>query len=126
MWYIAELFFVNYCPLHLEKGQLFIDDSGVFSLEAVPVDKDRFIKEYGHPVELNIIDSKYAVLAESHELGWLSDDDGELSPLTLEDINYIINECGGVVEIKVKDDCEYTTPEFFEEKVIVKYPIYKK
>lgn len=125
MWYIAELVLKNYSPTNLEKGMLFFDDleGDVFPLDIIPVDVEGFTKAYGMPVELFIIDSMDNTLAKPTELGWVAKDD-ELQPLTLDDVNFILNMFGGVVEIDVDDDDDniIKTPKFVEEKVTIKYP----
>jgi hypothetical protein len=101
-------------PPELEVGMLFINRISVgviepyielFELEELPVDSDKFMSKHGAPVQMWIIDGDDEVLATPEQIGWW--DEGshtdELRDVTLNEINFILRECDGTVEIEVED-----------------------
>jgi hypothetical protein len=118
-------------PKSLEIGMLFIDVSEeevqLFELDSIPRDEERFIVENGAPVELYIVDQD-DVFVEPHEIGWIDegDDVDELRPITLDDINYILNECNGWIELEIVgdfwDEDEAVIPNMYEQKVVIRFP----
>jgi hypothetical protein len=81
----------------------------LFELEEVPEDMDEFMSKNGAPVELVIIDDEGRVIATHNEIGWWDDgpDTDELRDVTLDDINYILRELDGYVDIEydeIEDD----------------------
>jgi len=115
MWYPAEISFTSYLPLELEEGMLFINRISVgviepyielFELEEIPEDSDAFMSKHGAPVRLAIIDEDDDVLAEHDEIAWWDDgpESDELRDITLDDINYILRELDGYVDIEIEDD----------------------
>jgi hypothetical protein len=130
--YEAELVLRSYLPKKLEKGMLFatVNEHGttLWELEAIPGDKDRFLVENGAPMEICIIDENGDILAEPHEIGWFDEGEHteELRPISLEDINIIINEYEGWLDIEIYEsfyDEEISTiiPNFVEQKVVIKF-----
>lgn len=128
MWYPAEIALKSYLPLELEEGMLFINRIFIgvvepyielFELEEVPEDMDEFMTNYGAPVELLIISEDGKLIATHDEIGWW--DDGpeidELRDITLDDINYLLRELDGYVEIEVDDDTE--DPIIYENKIVL-------
>jgi len=114
MWYPAEFAFNSYFPDELQEGMLFINRISVgviepyielFELEEVPGDMDEFMSKHGAPVEMYIIDGDDEVLATPEQIGWW--DEGshvdELRDITLNEINFILRECDGTVEIEVEE-----------------------
>jgi hypothetical protein len=114
MWYPAEIVLKSYLPLELEEGMLFVNRIflGVvepyvelWELEEIPEDMDEFMAKHGAPVELFIIDGNDDVLATPDQIGWW--DEGshvdELRDITLNEINFLLRECEGTVEIEVKE-----------------------
>ena len=118
MWYPAEISLSSYLPPELEIGMLFINRISVgvvepyielFELEELPEDADAFMAKHGAPVELAIIDEDDDILASHDEIGWWDDGDDvdEYREITLDDINYILRELDGYVDIEydeVEDD----------------------
>lgn len=118
MWYPAEISLSSYLPDELEVGMLFINRISVgviepyielFELEELPEDSDAFMVRFGAPVELVIIDDDENIIATHEEIGWW--DEGEHSDeyrdITLDDINYILRELDGYVDVEydeVEDD----------------------
>ena len=115
MWYPAEISLSSYLPDELQEGMLFINRISVgviepyielFELEEIPEDADAFMAKHGAPVELIIIDEDNKVLASHDEIGWWDDGDhsDEYRDITLDDINYILIELDGYVDIEYDED----------------------
>ncbi len=131
MYELAELVFRSYKPLKLSIGMLFLtkivrapDRLELFVLEELPEDEESFVVTYGYPVELSIIQQEEGfpanVLAEHHQIAWWDDgDDSEedMREICIEDINNIINEYNGWVEIYIEDELPYE----IEDKVFLRY-----
>ena len=135
MFYPAELAYRNYMPDELESGMLFMkilhqgtikESIEVWTLDRVPQDKDRFLSENGAPIELYVIDEDGELLAEPDEIAWF--DLGEafmtLTDISLKEINIILNEYDGLVEIEISDeDYEegYVSPSYQMDKVTLRF-----
>lgn len=135
MFYPAELAYRNYMPDELESGMLFMkilhqgtikESIEVWTLDRVPQDKDRFLSENGAPIELYVMDEEGEVLAEPDEIAWF--DLGEafmtLTDISLKEINIILNEYDGLVEIEISDeDYEegYVSPSYQMDKVTLRF-----
>jgi len=128
--YEAELALRSYMPKRLELGMLFADvteeGTTLWELDKIPQDEEAFMVEHGAPMEVYIIDNDDSVIAEPHEIGWFDegDDTDELREITLDDINYILNEFDGWVEIEIIEDFfdedEQVIPNMYEQKVVVR------
>ena len=127
MWYPAEFAFNSYFPDELQEGMLFINRISVgviepyvelFELEELPEDPDVFMAKHGAPVELVIIDEENNVLATHDEIGWWDegDDSDEYRDVTLDDINYLLREFEGSVDIEYDEDEGIV---FIEDRVIL-------
>lgn len=114
MWYPAEISLSSYLPKELEEGMLFINRISVgviepyielFELEEIPEDMDEFMSKNGAPVELVIIDDEGGILASHDEIGWWDEgnDSDEYRNITLDDINYLLRELDGYVDIEVDE-----------------------
>jgi hypothetical protein len=114
MWYPAEISLSSYLPDELQEGMLFINRISVgvvepyielFELEEVPEDADAFMAKNGAPVEIIIIDEDDELLASHDEIGWWDegDDSDEYREVTLDDINYLLRELDGYVDIEVDE-----------------------
>jgi hypothetical protein len=114
MWYPTEISLSSYLPPELKVGMLFINRISVgvvdpyielFELEEVPEDADAFMAKHGAPVELIIIDDEGGLLASHDEIGWWDDgdDSDEYREVTLDDINYLLRELDGYVDIEIDE-----------------------
>lgn len=112
MWYPAEISLSSYLPPELEVGMLFTNRISVgvvepyielFELEEVPEDVDVFMAKHGAPVELVIIDDEEGLLASHDEIGWWDDGGDEYRDVTLDDINYLLRELDGYIDIEVDE-----------------------
>ena len=126
MWYPAEISLSSYLPSELEVGMLFTNRISVgvidpyvelFELEEIPEDADAFMAKHGAPVELVIIDEDGKFVASHDEIGWWDDGDDtdEYREVTLDDINYLIREFEGYVDVEYD---EYGVV-FIEDKVVL-------
>jgi hypothetical protein len=128
-YYECELVLKSYMPKTLEKGMLFIEASEegiqLFELDSIPRNEEKFIIDNGSPVELFIVDGD-DVIVEPHEIGFIDEggDSGNLYPISIEEINYILNECDGWLELEIIEDFfdedEQIVPNFVDEKVIIR------
>jgi hypothetical protein len=127
MWLPAEISLSSYLPSELEVGMLFINRISVgvidpyielFELEEIPEDPDAFMAKHGAPVELVIIDEDEELLATHDEIGWWDDgeDTDELRDITLDDVNYLLRELDGYVDIEVDEDYG---PVIYDGKVVL-------
>ena len=129
MWYPAEIVLKSYLPSELEVGMLFTNRISVgviepfielFELEEIPEDEDAFMAKHGCPIELAIIDEDGDLIASHDELAWWDDgpESDEYRDITLDDINYILRECEGYVDIQIEDGEDFFVT-FIEDKVIL-------
>jgi len=117
MFYTVELVLKSYMPKQLEKGMWFItklnpgtrkEYSEIWALDKVPNQPlEEFVTQHGAPVEPYLIYDEQ-VIAEPHEIGWWDegDDVDELRDLELKDVNMILDEFDGEVDVHV-DDWDY-------------------
>lgn len=136
MYIKAKLVFDRYIPDQIEKGTWFKQTitqnvygrnytyDRVFQMNSVgrlsPEDFDSFIQMHGAPVNPVIVgipanqDDNAVVIAFPHEIGWIDDGPGtdELRDIEIKDINHILEEYDGELEIEVSDSK-------FEEGLIV-------
>jgi hypothetical protein len=130
MWYPAEIVLKSYLADELEEGMLFTNRISVgviepfielFELEEIPEDPDAFMAKHGCPVELAIVDEDENVLASHEEIGWWDEGEhtDELRDITLDDINYILRELDGYVDIETDDEEEFIDPIIIEGRVVL-------
>lgn len=133
MFYPCELMFKNYKPLLLEQGMLFLtkfyegkenEYAELWELKNVPIDTNVFISDNGYPVELSIIDDEGKFLAEHETIGWWQEENkDELRNITLRDINNVLQNYDGILEIDVDDfylSMDVISPKIFDGRVILK------
>lgn len=137
MFYTVELVFKSYMPKQLEIGMWFINKinpgtrkeySEIWALDKIPQQSlEEFIVQHGAPVEPYLIYDEQ-VIAEPHEIGWWDegDDVDELRDIELKDINMLLDEFDGEVDVHV-DDWDYAhedelNPIIYEGKVTMCLP----
>ena len=135
MYYEAELVLKSYKPLKLEEGMLFInkiartDAVELFILEELPDDEEKFVVTHGYPVEPYIIQHELlnnvetpVILAIPEQIGWWDDGDDvdELREMSIEEINNVISQFTGLLEIYLEDD-EIGDPLLIENRVMLRY-----
>ena len=129
MYQTAELVVKSYKPLFLEKGMLFITKLNpntrkeyveLWKLEEVPQNTEEFLITNGYPVELNIVVGDQ-IVAEHHQIGWFDagEDTDELYDITLKELNHILAEWDGELEIEVDDE---EKPFIYMDKITMRYP----
>ena len=128
MWMPAEISLSSYLPSELEEGMLFINRISVgvvepyielFELEEIPEDTDAFMAKNGAPVTLVITTIEDDnVRATEEQIGWWDDgdDSDEYRDVTLDDINFLLRECDGYVDIEFDDDGDIV---LIEDKVVL-------
>ena len=130
MWCVAEFVLKNYLPKELEEGMLFINRISVgviepyvelWELKEVPKDIEEFINKNGAPVELIIIDENEDILASHDEIGWWDEGEhtDELRDISIEDINTILREYDGYLDIELDDDTLEAS--LYEDKVLLRF-----
>lgn len=133
MYIDAELVLKSYKPLELEEGMFFVnkivrtDDIELFILEEIPEDEETFLVKHGYPIELYVIQHELLnntetpiILATPEQIGWWDDDDSdEFVEISLKEINNVISQFTGLLEIYIDD--ETNAPLLVENKVVLKY-----
>jgi len=88
---------------------------------------EEFVTKHGAPVEPYLIYDEQ-VLAEPHEIGWWDDgpESDELRDLELKDVNYILEEWDGYVDVQIDDwdleEEELINPIIYAGKVTLTIP----
>lgn len=127
MWIPGEIVLHSYLPSELEVGMLFVNRISVgvihpyialFELEDIPEDPDTFMAKHGAPIELAIVGERGELLVSHDEIGWWDDgeDTDELRELTLNDINYLLSEFDGYINIETDEEDDII---LIEDKVIL-------
>lgn len=131
MWFPAEIVLSSYLPSELEVGMLFTNRISVgviepyielFELEEIPEDPDVFMAKYGVPVKLGILINDKDIIATHEEIGWWDEGEhtDELRDITLDDINYLLRELDGYVDIEIDDEEEDSVyPIIMEGRVVL-------
>jgi len=121
MYFTVELVLKSYMPKQLELGMWFItklhqgtikEYSEIWALDKLPFEStEEFIIKHGAPVEPYLIYDEQ-VLAEPHEIGWWDEgpEDDELRDIELKDVNLIINEWEGYIDVEI-DEYDYAHEE---------------
>lgn len=114
MHHTVELVLKSYMPKQLEIGMWFItkinpgtlkEYTEIWALNTHPRETlEEFIVMHGAPVEPYLIYDEQ-VLAEPHEIGWWDEGDhvDELRDIELTDINFILSEWDGYVDVEIDE-----------------------
>jgi hypothetical protein len=137
MWYPAEIVLKSYLPTELEEGMLFVNKISVGIMDPyielweldddIPEDIDLFMSTNGAPVNLFIVDGDGDIIANPEEIGlWdIGEESDELYEISLEEINFLLREFDGAVEIQLdEDDEEFYIPIYYDEQVVLRVPNY--
>ncbi len=153
MFITAKLVFESYIPDQIDKGMWFkqtitqniygrqYTHDRVFQMNSVgnlsSEDFDSFIQMHGYPVRPKIVsitanpDDVAHILATEHQIGWWDEDPNsdEMRDIELKDINMILEDYDGEVEIEIDDsyitsleDDEIIVPILYMDKVTLSYP----
>jgi hypothetical protein len=121
MYQMAELVLKSYMPKQLEIGMWFItkinpgtlkEYTEIWALNTHPRETlEEFIVKNGAPVEPYLIYDEQ-VVAEPHEIGWWDEGNhvDELRDIELADINFILSEWDGFVDVEI-DENDYDNEE---------------
>jgi hypothetical protein len=133
MYYPVEMVVANYKPLRLEAGMLFLTKIHqgtikelieIWALSKLPPDREEFLVKNGYPITIYIVrDSNGETLAEGAEIGWwdAGDDVDELRDISLKEINTILNDYEGILEMDfIETEDRIFIPRFVQEKVILR------
>ena len=137
MYYPAELVLKSYKPLSLEKEMYFITKLNpgtrkeyveLWQLTEIPQNTEEFLVKNGYPVRLQVVIDGMPV-AEQEDVGWFDagDDVDELEDISLKQINTILADYDGQLEIDVcemedeEGDLSYVTT-LIQGKVTLRYP----
>ena len=137
MYHPAELVLKSYKPLFLEKGMYFITKLNpgtrkeyfeLWQLAEIPQNTEEFLVKNGCPVELQVIIDN-TVVAEHEQIGWFDagDDVDELEDISLKQLNTILYDYDGDVELAMfqdeDEDGEFTySAAMLFDKVTLRYP----
>ena len=138
MYIDAELVLKSYKPLELEEGMFFVnkivrtDDIELFILEEIPEDEETFLVTHGYPIELYVIQHELLnntetpiILATPEQIGWWDNDDSdEFTEISLKEINNVISQFTGLLDIYIDDETDaplLVKKEKSEDKVVLKY-----
>lgn len=125
----VELVLKSYMPKHLEPGMWFItklnqgtvkEHVEIWALEKVPLEPlEEFVTKHGAPVEPYLIYNDDEVMATPHQIGWWDEGEhsDELRDIELKDINTILNDYEGYVDIEVEEIEHEVFPIIYENKV---------
>ena len=134
MHYTVEFVLKSYMPKQLEIGMWFInkmnqgtvkEHSEIWAIDKVPQESiESFVTQHGAPVEPYLM-YKEQPIAYPHEIGWWDegDDVDELRDVELKDINLIINEYDGFVDVEI-DEWDFVhedevNPSIYSDKVVM-------
>lgn len=131
MFIPAFLKFKSYKPLRLEKGMIFLIpgvEITLIELIVIPSDMDKWIEQYGYPVEPYIIEpgdptlTTEEILAKPEEIGWMDEgyEEEEKQILDVADMEIIINYFDGWLEIEIDELSE--KPILYSGLVTIKFP----
>jgi len=133
----VELVLKSYMPRNIEPGMWFItklyqntdkEYVEIWTPEKTPQEPlEEFVTKHGAPVEPYLIYDEQ-VIAEPHEIGWW--DDGpefdELRDIELKDVNLVLNEWSGFVDIEIDEEDlieeEELSPILYAGKVTLSLP----
>lgn len=132
MW--CELSLLSYLPSELEEGMLFVNRISVgviepyielWELEEIPDNIDDFLAKNGAPVKLFIIDEDETVIAVQEDIGWFDEGEhtDELREVTLNDINYILREFEGILNVELDDEEDIV---LMDDRIIISFIEYEE
>ena len=138
MFQEANLIAIHYVPDDIKKGTMFLVKLGhenqihIADRDVPHEAMDLYIKEYGYPIELAIIDdgnpnisNSVKMLAKHSQIGWFDEGEwsDELSDIKLSQLNRIFAGYDGRCMIELEEDEEGNFfPVLYENKVTICYP----
>ena len=141
MYEPAELVLKSYKPPFLVKGMYFITKLNpntkkeyveLWQLTEIPQNTEEFLTKNGYPVELQIVIDD-VVMASQENIGWFDagEDTDELYDVTLKELNIILADYDGHLEIEVKSiqldgENEIAGAVVYDNKVTIRYPMFEQ
>jgi hypothetical protein len=121
---LAKIVMKSYMPKELELGMMFMGADSVYALHKIPNDMEKYIALHGAPVEPYIIaemqnpDDQPIVLATPDQLAWWDEGEftDELRDMTIVDLNSVLSDWDGYIEIETEED---DIPTLYEGKVTI-------
>lgn len=117
MYYPVKLILINYVPNELRKGLLFASTlfpntekqrMEVWAHESrTHLSATEFFEIHGFPVEMKLLTEEGLEIASGEQLAWWDDNDSSsenLKDMTLNEVNTILNDYEGVVDILIDED----------------------
>lgn len=132
---LAKLVLKSYMPDQLEVGMYFYTNVGkylrIVQLDKVPLDEENYVRTNGYPVELYIVDegnpniaNDTTIYALPHQIGWWDEGDhtDELRDIEVKDLNMIIEDYNGWVEIELDEEKSENVPVpiLYEGKIVLR------
>ena len=132
MYILAKLLFASYQPEELSQDMMFKNDQGkIYSIAWTRLTLKDVIEAYGYPVAPVIVsitanpDDKADIIATSDMIGWWDDgpQSDELRDVTINDLNNILSEEDGILEIEIADhmfDQGIAEPVLYDDKATIR------
>lgn len=145
MYILAKLIFQSYIPKEIKKGMLFkqriseviygnvYEYDRIYQIQMDQMDYDGYTAANGMPVKPVIVsitanpDDNADILATDDQIGWWDEgpQSDELRDIELKDINLVLQEDDGMLEIEVKfhitdDGEELIEPVLYMDKVTIR------
>jgi len=135
MWIAVQLGYHHYSPDDIKNDTLFMNrinystDKEIIELWTLDDDMlslleyDNIIENYGYPVLPYLIDENNKIIAEPDQLGWWDSGDitDELIPFGIKEMNFIMQEFDGLLEIFVDEELleKNEIEPIFEEGLVI-------
>jgi len=135
MWIAVQLAYHHYSPDDIKNDTLFMNrinystDKEIIELWTLDDDMlslleyDNIIENYGYPVLPYLIDENNKIIAEPDQLGWWDAGDitDELIPFGIKEMNFIMQEFDGLLEIFVDEELleKNEIEPIFEEGLVI-------
>ena len=104
----------------------------LWQLTEIPQNTEEFLTKNGYPVELQIVIDD-VVMASQENIGWFDagEDTDELYDVTLKELNIILADYDGHLEIEVKSiqldgENEIAGAVVYDNKVTIRYPMFEQ
>lgn len=130
MFVLAELGFKNYVPEKIEKGMFFhsIDLLHIWKSETQDDDVSLFTQQYGFPLTVSIMTAEDddVPIVEDKEILFELYPGATLRNITANDVNRILDEFEGMVEIDVVDPLSGVVPlpVLVDGKIVIRCPFF--
>ncbi len=127
---IFTIIMESYQPDILFIGQYFIMpyEFEIYQLNHIPKESiEEYVEKHGFPIKFKLVEegnpnlNDHQVVATHEQIGWWDEDvdSDDLSDINITQLNYILNEQAGLVNIEVEFDEETNNyiPTLYENKI---------